>query len=104
MVDNWFLERCGFSALSRYGRDFDTEEDVQQWLAEPGGIAVAVNRVMRKAGFAKTKTPQAGDVGLVFHGARLCMALHVGTQWLSRSDAGLIGLPLGNVWKAWKVS
>lgn len=104
MVDRWFVERCGFSALARFGRDFKTDEDVKCWLAEPGGIAVAVNRVMRAAGFKKTSQPSAGDVGLAFHGERLCMALHVGTQWLSRDENGLIGLPLANVWKAWKVS
>jgi len=103
MVDRWLVERCGFSALARFGRDFDTDDDVARWLAEPGGIAVAVNRVMRAAGFKKTKEPLAGDVGLVFRGPLLCMSIHAGKQWVSRDESGLVGLPLAHVWKAWSL-
>lgn len=103
MADKWFLERCGFSALSRFGRDFQTDEDVSAWLAEPGGIAVAVNRVMRTSGFKKTTEPREGDAGLIIHQGRLCMALHSGTQWVSRDDRGMIGAPLSATWKAWRV-
>lgn len=105
MIDKWIRMNWGFSALTRFGRDFETDEDVARWLAEPGGIAVAVNRVMRVGGFAKTKEPMAGDVGLVVDEKRhLCMAIHVDTQWISRDEVGMIGTPLSRVWKAWEVS
>ena len=103
MVDDWIRHVTGFSALSRFGRDFRTDEDVARWLAEPGGIAVAVNRVMRSVGFPKTTEPRKGDVGLVFHSGRLCMAIHAGKQWVSRDDSGLIGVPPANLWKAWRL-
>lgn len=104
MIDKWIRLTSGFSALSRFGRDFETDEDVARWLSEPGGIAVAVNRVMRSAGFQKTKEPQEGDVGLVIHDRRLCMAIKVGAQWFSRNEAGMIGVPLSALWKAWKIT
>lgn len=107
MVDKWIVERCGFSALSRFGRDFDTDEDVRAWLSERGGIAVAVNRVMRAGGIRKTKTPQEGDVGLVFHARAgepiLCMAILVGNIWIVRDDVGLIGVAPDRLWKAWSL-
>lgn len=103
MADKWFAARTGFSALASYGRDFETEDDVQEWLAEPGSIAVAVNRVMRSSGCSKTGTPRKGDVGLVVHDSKLCMAIHAGDCWVSRDDGGLIGAPLSAVWKAWRV-
>ncbi len=103
MVDNWIKHATGFSALSRIGRDFGTDEDVRNWLAEPGGLAVAVNRVMRAGGFDKTRIPSAGDIGLIVHGGRLCMAIHAGAAWVSRDENGMIGAPVGAVWKAWKV-
>lgn len=108
MVDKWIMERMGFSALSRFGRDFDNDDDVKTWLAEPGGIAVAVNRVMRTAGIARAKVPIIGDVGLAFQKPlngepRLCMGLHTGRAWMSRDEFGLIGIPLDHVWKAWRI-
>ncbi|BCH32644.1 hypothetical protein MesoLjLc_45740 [Mesorhizobium sp. L-8-10] len=104
MADKWVTRVTGFSALARFGRDFRTDEDVRAWLAEPGGLAVAVNRVMRAGGFAKTRDPQAGDVGLIVHAGRLCMAIHAGSVWVSRDDSGMIGAPLGAGWKAWRVA
>ena len=104
MIDKWIKMHWGFSALARFGRDFETDEDVERWLAEPGGLAVAVNRVLRTGGFAKTKEPILGDVGLVVKDRRLCMALHAGGQWVSRDENGMIGTQLAHVWKAWEVS
>lgn len=103
MADKWVVERLGLSTLTQFGRDFTTDEDVRDWLAEPGGIAVAVNRVMRKNGFSKTSQPQAGDVGLVIHKQRLCMAVCTGSGWLSRDEDGLIGVPIDAIWKAWRI-
>lgn len=109
VVDKWINERAGFSALRRFGRDFESDGDVALWLSEPGGIAIAVNRVMRACGFKKTKTPEAGDVGLVIHGAvvgnlipmRMAILSHGG--WLSRDDVGLALTPAKQFWKAWSI-
>lgn len=103
MVDKWIREVTGFSALGRFGRDFHNDEDVRQWLAEPGGIAVAVNRVMRACGYQKTKEPQVGDVGLVVHRERLAMAIRGRDAWLGRDDAGMFCAASGAVWKAWRI-
>lgn len=70
MADRWVALVTGISPLEHYGRNFETDAEVQAWLAEPGGIAVAVNRVMRASSFAKAKAPRIGDVGLVIHGER----------------------------------
>lgn len=103
MADKWVMLVKGFSPLARYGRNFVTDDDVQSWLAEPGGIAVAVNRVMRCSDFAKTKTPQSGDVGLAVHNQRLCMSVLAPQGWISRDETGMICVAPGEFWKAWRV-
>jgi hypothetical protein len=102
-ADRWVRSMRGFSPMARFGRQHSGPQDAAQWLSEPGSIAVAVNRVMRAGGFRKTEEPQAGDVGLVFHAGKLCMAICAGDIWFSRDENGFIGAPLGSVWKAWKV-
>jgi hypothetical protein len=103
-ADRWICAQLGFSPRLNYGRAYETEEDAREWLAEPGSIAVAVNRVMREAGIPKTKHPLAGDVGLIFHaGDQLCGAINTGTYWFSRDEHGFIGEPLTACWKAWKI-
>lgn len=103
IADDWVLAATGKSALATYGRDYVTDSDVEEWLAEPGGMAVAVNRVMRAAGFSKTKSPRAGDVGLVLYGGLLRLAVHSGDTWISRDENGLVGAPLQATWKAWRI-
>jgi hypothetical protein len=104
IADRWFTTVKGYSALERYGRDFSTDADVEAWLAEPGGIAVAVNRVMRACGIRKTATPQAGDLGLVVWSDRVFMAVFTGHGWFSRDVAGLIMAPSSAVRKAWSLA
>lgn len=103
-ADRWVRQVTGFSPLARFGRVYKTEIEAREWLREPGGIAVAVNRVMRSCGFQKTAEPKAGDVGLVIWGGRLFVGIHSGVAWFSRDENGLIGAPLDAVWKAWRIS
>lgn len=109
MADRWVALVKGFSPLDRYGRGFESNTEVQAWLAEPGGIAVAVNRVMRACGFTKTKEPRIGDFGLVIHGERasdlvpVSMAILGRNGWHSRNSAGLLLLPGDTHWKAWAI-
>lgn len=109
MADRWVALVKGFSPLDHYGRGFETDAEVRAWLSEPGGIAVAVNRVMRACGFAKTKGPGIGDVGLVIHGERtgalvpVSMAILGRNGWHSRNAAGLMLLPGETLWKAWAI-
>ena len=103
MADRWVAGLCGFSPLLRYGRTLSTQNDVQEWLAEPGGIAVAVNRVMRICGFSKTSKPQIGDVGLAVQNQRLCMSVLAPNGWMSRDENGMICAPPDEYWKAWRI-
>lgn len=102
-ADRWVLAATGRSPMAVFGRVHGGQRDAEDWLAEPGGIAVATNRIMRSAGFARTRSPVAGDVGLVVHKGKLCMAIHAGRCWFSRDETGLIGAPLSACWKAWRV-
>lgn len=101
MLDNWIVAKTGASALSRFGRDFSDHSDVDAWLSEPGGIAVAVNRVMRFCSYPKTKKPRIGDVGLVFRADRLGGAILTAHGWVGRDDAGFFNVP--SFWKAWAI-
>lgn len=103
-ADRWFERKRGYSALSLYGRKIESESDAERWLAEPGGIAVAVNRVMRKAGVPKTTDPAAGDIGLIVWEGRMFMAILTPAGWFSRSRDGLIMAPRDAVWKAWSLA
>lgn len=102
-ADRWVSGVLGASPLLIFGRVHHDEAEARAWLSQPGGIAVAVNRVTRNAGLRKTAAPEAGDVGLIIHREKLCVAVHAGGFWFSRDADGLIGAPLTAVWKAWKV-
>jgi hypothetical protein len=58
---------------------------------------------MRSQGFIKTAEPVTGDVGLIIHNGKLCMAIHAGDYWFSHDEHGLVGSPLSAVWKAWRL-
>ena len=103
MADRWVQLVRGFSPMALYGRHHANRQEAQAWLAEPGGIAIAFNRVMRAGGFKRTSEPKAGDLGLVIFDRRMCIAIHAGSIWFSRHEDGLVGAPLGNVWKAWAI-
>lgn len=103
MADRWVQAVAGFSPMDIFGRRHSDEAEALEWLREPGSIAVAVNRVMRAAGFQKTRDPRTGDVGLVFHEGRLCVAILAGSVWVCRDEAGLIGVPPAALWKAWRI-
>lgn len=102
-ADRWVCGVLGTSPLRIFGRVHRDEAQAREWLAQPGGIAVAVNRVCRSAGLRKVSPPTAGDVGLIIHREKLCVAIHAGGFWFSRDVDGLIGAPLNTVFKAWKV-
>lgn len=104
IVDDWIYACRGYSALTTYGRDYTSDEEVGRWLAEPGGMAVAVNRVMRASGIEKTREPRAGDVALIVYAGLLRMAVHSGDAWISRDDSGFVAAPLSACWKAWRVN
>ncbi|MEQ1955322.1 hypothetical protein [Mesorhizobium sp. CN2-181] len=99
LVGDWITHRTGRDPLAVYGRPI---EDGERWLQERGGLAVAVNRVMRANGFPKTLTPMPGDAGLILaDGNRLCAALRTDKWWISQSRTGWIAQPIA--WKAWHI-
>jgi hypothetical protein len=59
---------------------------------------------MKLVGFEKTDELQTGDVGLIMHNRKLCLAIHAETFWFSRDETGMIDVPLNAIWKAWSVS
>jgi hypothetical protein len=103
-IDRWIQSATGISPLRTFGRVHRCEAEARAWLDEPGGFPVAVNRVMRAAGFRKTPDARLGDVGLIFHKQQLCLAIHAGRFWFSRNETGLIGAPLAACWKAWRIA
>ncbi len=102
-VDRWILACTGLSPLAWVDREYSDADGAASILADRGGLAVLVNRAMRSQGFIKTGKPVTGDVGLIFHNEKLCMAIHAGNCWFSHDEHGLIGAPLSAVWKAWRI-
>lgn len=102
MIDRWIFARTGRSALAVFGRDFQTDDDVKNWLAEPGGIVVAVNRVMRAAGFRRTREPTNGDVAIVRVRGDFAPAIMVNTVWIGRAETGMFAAE--KFWKSWRIA
>jgi hypothetical protein len=103
-ADRWVQLVLGFSPMFVYGRTHKGPKEAAEWLSEPGGLAVAFNRVMRASGLHRTKDPQPGDIGLVFAGkGRIAVAIHAGSCWFSHDEHGLISAPIDSVWKAWSI-
>jgi hypothetical protein len=98
IADRWMTPFLGFSPLARWFGPVPPQD------APPDtNIAVAVNRVMRAGRFRKTSQPQAGDVGLIIHKGRLCIAVLTENNWFSRDASGFIGAPPAAFWKAWRI-
>lgn len=103
-ADRWAARACGFSPLAIYGRRIDGADAAAMWLTTKGGLAWGLRAVMRAAGFARTRAPAAGDIGLVRHGPLLCVGIWTGALWFSRSEAGLIGAPRAAAIAAWSIA
>nr|WP_094507035.1 hypothetical protein [Brucella thiophenivorans] len=102
-VDRWISLKTGQSPLAQAGLVYRNEYDATALLIERGSFPVVVNRAMRLIGFEKTETPQTGDVGLILHNRKMCLAIHAETFWFSRDENGLIGASLDAIWKAWRI-
>lgn len=102
-ADRWVQIARGISPMDALGRRHHDEAEARAWMTEFGGLSIAFNRAMRAAGMKKTQEPEVGDLGLVIFEGRMCIAIHAGTFWFSRHEDGLVGAPLGNVWKAWAI-
>lgn len=102
-ADRWVQHAVGVSPLERYGRVYFDRQSALSWLAEPGGFAVAVNRVMRRSGFRKTDNPQSGDIGLIIHDGLLMMAVLTPNGWFSRNEDGVVMRERQAMWKAWAI-
>ena len=100
MCDRWVRLKLGVSPVAAgpivYG-DRDTA------LAVLPRLPLIMNAAMRRAGIAKTASPQRGDVGLVVVGERIGPAIHAGGHWITRHEDGFFTAPLANVWKAWRI-
>lgn len=102
-ADRWIDLRTRKSPLAQAGLVYRDEYDATALLIERGSFPVVVNRAMRLVGFEKTEAPQTGDVGLILHNRKMCLAIHAETFWFSRDESGLIGAPLDAIWKAWRI-
>ncbi|TPI39316.1 hypothetical protein FJW07_14150 [Mesorhizobium sp. B3-1-9] len=103
-IDRWVRQIAGVSPVSAFGRQLRNAEDTAEWVAVPQMFAVLVNRAARAGGFKKTKTPIAGDVGLIFTDKGvMAPAIHAGDSWFTRHDTGAIAVPIDRFWKAWSV-
>nr|WP_244430511.1 hypothetical protein [Brucella rhizosphaerae] len=89
--------------MAQAGLVYRDEYDATALLIERGGFPIIVNRAMRLVGFEKSDEPTTGDVGLILHHRKMCLAIHAGSFWFSRDESGLIGASLDAIWKAWRI-
>ena len=102
-ADRWVNICTGISPLARSGHGYSNETQAVLILKCRGLLPILVNRAMRLSGFDKTSSPVCGDVGLIIHKQKMCMAIHAGELWFSHDETGLIGAPLDAIWKAWRI-
>ncbi|WP_421565904.1 DUF6950 family protein [Ochrobactrum sp. EDr1-4] len=102
-ADRWIKLQAGKSPLAQAGLVYRDEYDATALLIERGSFPVVVNRAMRLVGFEKSDEPKTGDVGLILHNRKMCLAIHADTFWFSRDESGLIGVSLDAIWKAWRI-
>jgi len=102
-ADRWINHNTGRSPLAEGGLIYRDEYEATGILVERGGFPIIVNRAMKLVGFEKTEAPQTGAVGLILRSGRMCLAIRAATLWFSRDECGLIGAPLGALWKAWRI-
>lgn len=102
-ADRWVNTCTGISPLASIGFAYSDEKQAASILTCRGLLPILVNRAMRLSGFDKTSSPLTGDVGLIIHNQKMCMAIHAGQFWFSHDETGLIGAPLDALWKAWRI-
>lgn len=102
-ADRWINIQAGKSPLAQAGLVYRDEYDAIALLIERGSFPVVVNRAMKLIGLEKTDAPKTGDVGLILHNQKMCLAIHAQTFWFSRDESGLIGASLDAIWKAWRI-
>jgi len=102
-ADRWVNICTGISPLARSGFGYSNSKQAASILTCRGLLPILVNRAMRLSGFEKTDAPLTGDVGLIIHKQKMCMAIHTGQFWFSHDETGLIGAPLEAIWKAWRI-
>lgn len=102
-ADRWVKTCTGISPLACSDLRYANEAQAALILKCRGLLPILVNRAMRLSGFDKTSSPVCGDVGLIIHKQKMCMAIHAGQFWFSHDETGLIGAPLDAIWKAWRI-
>jgi len=87
----WIKERTGVDVFAAYGRDY-TPAEAAKWLAEPGGLPIAMRKVMRSCGFAQTRKPQTGDIGSLSSPHHHVAAIRGRHEWLWLSPGGIVAI------------
>jgi hypothetical protein len=82
---------------------YSSADEANALIAERGGLTQLVAEEMDRLGFARTRVPISGDVGLVIVPAvGATGAIRSGDRWLFRRARGLVGVPADALF-AWRV-
>lgn len=99
--DRWLKLIAGASPREALGMGDIGETEARRLLARDGSLMRLAMRGMQRAGFSRTRTPRAGDVGMVMHRGLVCAAIFSGRAWHSRSETGAIMAPRASFLVAW---
>lgn len=99
-TNRWVIEATGIDPM--HERKHKSQADMDKWLEASGGLLKAVTKVMNASPFCRTRNPQTGDIGLIIHNNKLCVAINAGDFWVSRDESGLIGAQTKPV-RAWRI-
>ncbi|MEM7301924.1 MAG: hypothetical protein AAF468_12630 [Pseudomonadota bacterium] len=103
LCDEWVRHVRGVSPMAMAGLNPRSAGDAKEIQNRFNGHALAVSRTMRRAGFAMTRTPERGDIGLAVFGGFLATSIFAGEKWFARNEDGIFYGPPYRVLAAWRV-
>lgn len=88
----WVLARTGIDPAAALRGRYGTERGALRLARRLGGMEAVARRQMAAAGFATTREPVPGDVGIIAHpqiGPTCAILSEIG--WLTKTPAGVRG-------------
>jgi hypothetical protein len=89
---DWVCARSGIDPAARTRGTYETEDGARRHFDGFGGLARAVGREMKAAGFRLVRDPRPGDVGVIHVPGELVCAVWTGRRWVFRRESGIAGV------------
>jgi hypothetical protein len=100
---SWILLQTGVDPAAALRGSYSTRAGAYRLIMRAGGLQPLARSLAATAGLPETTDPLPGDVGLVFTGERLALAIKTRVGWACKSQKGIVA-GLFPMVVAWRVS